>query len=127
MIVQGVLVPASAAAWLAKAGELLAFECRRDGSRLPVEVATVFDECARVARVRRVQATAALSVPVGTPERSAEACSGTLSAMEVAVVLGCSSRNVRALAARGSLPGERLRGRWSFDPADIADYRRSMA
>ena len=45
-----------------------------------------------------------------------------LTTTEVASRLGCSTRNVRALAERGALPGRRLGRSWTFDAVDVQDY-----
>lgn len=44
-----------------------------------------------------------------------------LSTAEVAVQLGCSARNVRALAERGAIPARRNGRAWGFDPVDVAE------
>lgn len=44
-----------------------------------------------------------------------------LSTAEVAAALGCSARNVRALAERGAIPAVRQGRAWGFDPADVAE------
>ena len=46
-----------------------------------------------------------------------------LSAEDAALVLGVSSRWVRALAEKGSLRGHRTGGRWCFAPDDVAAAR----
>lgn len=47
-----------------------------------------------------------------------------IDAQEAARRLGCSRRNVTALARRGSLPGRHVGGRWLFDPEDVDQYWR---
>ena len=44
-----------------------------------------------------------------------------LSTNEVARRLGCSARNVRALAERGAIPAVRNGRAWGFDPVDVAE------
>lgn len=44
-----------------------------------------------------------------------------LSTAEVAKRLGCTARNVRALAERGAIPATRNGRAWGFDPADVAE------
>lgn len=44
-----------------------------------------------------------------------------LSTAEVAAQLGCSPRNVRALAERGAIPAVRNGRAWGFDPVDVAE------
>lgn len=46
-----------------------------------------------------------------------------MSTTETAEALGCTKRNVTALAARGTLHGRRLGRRWLIDAASVADYR----
>ncbi len=41
---------------------------------------------------------------------------------EVADMLGTKARNVRDLAQRQVLPGQRTKAGWQFDPADVAIY-----
>jgi hypothetical protein len=41
---------------------------------------------------------------------------------DVAAVLGCSTRNTRALARRGSLSGQPSKAGWLFDPVDVAAF-----
>jgi hypothetical protein len=57
-------------------------------------------------------------MPRSTPDDEPE----TLSSMEVARIVGCSTRNVRALAQRGSLRGRRTTSGWLFDPVDVAAF-----
>lgn len=125
MLIQGVLVPSGSAALVARGLELLAAECRRDGHRLPVEAVAILEDCQTLARARRAQP--APEVPTGTSERSEQEGSRTLRSVDVATRLGCSARNVTALAQRGSLPGVFVAGRWSFDPAAVAAFEAKRA
>lgn len=127
MLIQGVLVPPSSAALVERALQLLAAECRRDGHRLPAEAVAILESCKTLARARRAQPPPAPRVPTGTSERSGEEASRTLRSVDVATRLGCSARNVTALAQRGSLPGVFIAGRWSFDPAAVADFEAKRA
>ena len=58
----------------------------------------------------------------GIPESEEREITAVLTTTEVATRLGCSTRNVRALAARGALPGRRVGRTWTFDAVDVQDY-----
>lgn len=116
----GVLVSAATAAWWARAGRLVAdLDHRRNGIRLPAGVLAELVELEGAARDRRL---AVAGVSRNMPERFVDVGSFTLTAMDVADLLGCTATNVRALCRRGSLPGVRTAGGWLLDPADVAAY-----
>ena len=46
----------------------------------------------------------------------------TMTTAAVAARLGCSERNVRALADRGALPGRRVGRAWVFDAVEVEEY-----
>ncbi|MGN6243720.1 MAG: helix-turn-helix domain-containing protein [Motilibacteraceae bacterium] len=130
-----VLVLAEVVPALARLADLAERQARLDGAPIRPEVRAVLDELRASARVAQRRAAAELvaatslagpcSTP-GTPERSDPVSESTLlSARAVAQALGCSTRNVRALATRGSLPGTRgPAGEWLFDPTDVARWMR---
>jgi len=63
------------------------------------------------------------AVDPGTRVRSPSEERASMDVMAVAKVLGCSPRNVRGLAERGSLPGSKGRGgRWAFRRVDVMAY-----
>lgn len=46
-----------------------------------------------------------------------------IDAKEAANLLGCSTRNVRSLAARGRLPGRKRSGSWYFNRDDVEVFQ----
>lgn len=58
----------------------------------------------------------------GIPPGDESATMSMMSTTDVARRLGCGTRNVRALAERGTLPGRRVGSVWSFEAADVEDY-----
>ena len=116
-------------------GRLLMTELRRardQGEALDPElVATIYAiEAAGLAYVDRVTGT---EVPPADAEESLAAPlhatpssrHDTLTVSEVATRLGCSERNVRALATRGALAGRRDGRSWLFDHVDVEEYAAS--
>ena len=103
---------------------------RRDGA-VPANVLVLLSTIERA--VASATTTARLPSPavlgrLGSPGREDSATVHIMEIREVAVALGCGDRNVRDLAARGALPGEKRGGRWTFAPLDVAellDTRRS--
>ncbi|HUR48306.1 MAG TPA: helix-turn-helix domain-containing protein [Acidimicrobiales bacterium] len=109
---------------------LLMAEMRRArdrGERLdPDLVATVLaiDEAGREYATRRVLGALAASADgsTGIPSSDDRETNDVLTTTEVAERLGCSTRNVRALAERGALPGRRVGRSWTFDLVDVQEY-----
>ena len=58
----------------------------------------------------------------GIPPPGDREITDVLTTTEVASRLGCSTRNVRALAERGALPGRRVGRSWTFDVVDVQEY-----
>lgn len=46
-----------------------------------------------------------------------------IDANTAASILNCSTRNIRDLANRGRLPGEKIAGRWQFTRDDVEVFR----
>lgn len=46
-----------------------------------------------------------------------------IDASQAAELLGCTTRNIRSLAAKGRVPGTKSGGRWQFNREDIEVYR----
>lgn len=109
---------------------LLMAEMRRArdrGERLDSDlIATVLaiDEAGREYATRRVLGALAASEDgtTGIPLREADDITAVLTTTEVAARLGCSARNVRALAERGALSGRRVGRSWTFDVVDVQEY-----
>lgn len=109
---------------------LLMAEMRRardGGERLdPDLVATVLaiEEAGREYATRRVLGALAASADgsSGIPKDDADEITAVLTTTEVASRLGCSTRNVRALAERGALPARRVARSWVFDAIDVQEY-----
>ena len=116
-------MPASVARFLA----VLLVDGRRrartEGWRLPEEVWTVvrlLEDAGRAHAAAR--AAAGPAEPGGTcgiPPSGPSASLAGMSTADAAAALGCTERNVRALAERGTLPAWRAGRRWTFDPADV--------
>lgn len=63
----------------------------------------------------------------GIPGHSSDDGAGSMEPMttrQVAELLGCTARNVTALAGRGALPGRRRSTGWTFEQADVVAYVR---
>ena len=109
---------------------LLMAEMRRArdrGERLdPDLVRTILaiDDAGREYANRRVLGALAASADgtPGIPQTDESARTDLLTTTEVARRLECSTRNVRALAERGALPGRRVNRTWLFDPVDVDEY-----
>lgn len=110
--------------------KLLMAEMRRArdrGERLDPElVRTVLaiDEAGREYATRRVLGALAASDDgtTGIPQAGDRETTDVLTTTEVASRLECSTRNVRALAERGALPGRRVGRSWTFDAVDVQEY-----
>lgn len=118
-----VVVPAATAAKLAGPLRALVVEHRRrNGGPVDPDVAALVDACERLAAgVARSQhgvadpgCEAAPSEPMTRPE--------PMNVLDVADLLGCTAQNVRALAARGSLPGRKTGSSWVFYRHDVDEY-----
>ena len=109
---------------------LLLTEMRRArdrGERLDPElVRTVLaiERAGREYATRRVLGALAASDDgtTGIPPADEHETTAVLTTTEVASRLGCSTRNVRALAERGALPGRRVGRSWTFDVVDVQEY-----
>ena len=109
---------------------LLMAEMRRArdrGERLdPDLVRTVLaiDRAGRDYATRRVLNALAASDDgtTGIPLSGEHETTDVLTTTEVASRLGCSARNVRALAERGALPGRRVGRSWTFDVVEVQEY-----
>lgn len=65
--------------------------------------------------------------PEPDPESVGHVAGVAMSTAAVAARLGCSERNVRALADRGALAGRRVGRTWVFDPVDVEEYAAARA
>jgi len=112
--VNGVLIAADDAAFLSAALRKLIELSDRGGGRA----------VARVYELERELARSATRSAIGTAER-ARTPAPEISRVQLidtstaAAQLGCSERNVRAMAARGSLNAQRVGGRWLVDAAEV--------
>ena len=100
---------------------------RDRGERLDPElVKTVLaiEEAGRQYATTRVLGALAASDPgpPGIPQSGDHEITELLTTTEVASRLGCSTRNVRALAERGALAGRRVGRSWTFDAVDVQEY-----
>ena len=100
---------------------------RDRGERLDpdlVKTVLAIDAAGREYATRRVLSALAASDDgtTGIPDADAREITDVLTTTEVASWLGCSTRNVRALAERGALPGRRVGRSWTFDAVDVQDY-----
>lgn len=100
---------------------------RDRGERLDPElVKTVLaiDSAGREYATRRVLDALAASDDgtTGIPTPEEHETTDVLTTTEVAARLGCSTRNVRALAERGALRGRRVGRSWTFDVVDVQEY-----
>ena len=106
---------------------------QRAGQRVDPEVLATVADFERLARAHRASARSLLDAQragSGTLARANPAESQIISPTmigtpEAAPILRCQRRNVVALAQRGTLPGEKVGGRWLFDPADVAALARA--
>ena len=89
-----------------------------------VKTVLAIDAAGREYATRRVLNALAASADGmgGIPPRDEPATNDMLTTTEVATRLGCSPRNVRALAERGALPGRRVGRSWTFDVVDVQEY-----
>lgn len=109
---------------------LLMAEMRRArdrGERLDpdlVKTVLAIDAAGREYATRRVLGALAASGDgtTGIPPQDERETTDVLTTTDVASRLGCSTRNVRALAERGALPGRRVGRTWTFDAVDVQDY-----
>ena len=109
---------------------LLMAEMRRArdrGERLDqdlVKTVLAIDAAGRAYATRRVLGAlaAADDGTYGIPHEDEPAITAVLTTQEVAQRLGCSTRNVRALAERGALPAKRAGRSWVFDAVDVQEY-----
>ena len=100
---------------------------RDRGERLDPElVKTVLaiDSAGREYATRRVLDALAASDDgtTGIPTPEEHETTDVLTTTQVAARLACSTRNVRALAERGALPGRRVGRNWTFDVVDVQEY-----
>lgn len=123
-----VVVQPESAAMLAIAGDLLSKWCVKNLSApMRPELVQFFAECSQVAGSRsehaktRLPISAAVTRAIGTPEVPMSLRSWTMTSSEVADRLNCSTRYVTGLAKK-ELRAVMHRGRWLYDPADVADF-----
>lgn len=110
--------------------KLLMSEMRRArdrGERLDadlVKTVLAIEAAGREYATRRVLGALAASAEgtPGIPDSPQHETTDVLTTTEVAARLGCSTRNVRALAERGALPGRRVGRSWTFDAVDVQEY-----
>lgn len=117
-----VLVPARIARYLDRAvlGEL----ARQVRGQIDPELDAVLHAVSTAGSVYAAHRDAAErgNAELPRPAPCAPSRHDSLDAQAVAQRLGCSTRNVRYLALRGRLPGQRVGDRWIFDPEDVAEY-----
>jgi len=122
-----VLVPDRVAARLAKPVGRLLREAANEGQLVHLEVLQVGEALSSAARYHHQASAArhAASAPPGT----ASPCSQgeRITTVQAAERIGCTQRNVRALAERGRLPGERTARGWELDAAGVDAYNRHRA
>ncbi len=107
-------------------------KARDEGQSLDVElVATVkhLEDAGEAFAAARAAVQRSAAGTLGIPPYDPPVTMALMSTADVAQRLGCGTRNVRALAERGTLPGRRVGSVWSFDPADVEHYleRRASA
>lgn len=124
-----VLVTPPVASRLARPLVDLLRQCAARGERIPDDVAATVRALEIAGRAYRAHAAAEIArSESGTSERSeanGAAMVSSLSTREVAHMLGTGSRNVTALARRGTLPGRSTSAGWLFDADDVAELVRS--
>src|SRR5687768_6869864 len=86
-----------------------------------VKTVLAIDAAGREYATQRVLSALAASDDgtTGIPSDEESATTVMLTTQEVAQRLGCSTRNVRALAERGALPAKRAGRTWLFDVVDV--------
>jgi excisionase family DNA binding protein len=117
-----VLVPDRVAARLAKPVGRLLREAANEGQLVHPEVLQVGEALSSAARHHQQASAARHAAPA--PPGTASPCSqgDPITTTEAAERIGCTQRNVRALADRGTLPGERTARGWELDPAGVDAY-----
>ena len=107
---------------------LLASElARRDGG-VPATVRSLQGLLERVTAGAQLPARVPAPEHLGTLGNEPVGLPDSLQLMDiddVSEVLGCGQRNVRYLARRGSLPGVKRGGRWTFDRLAVVDLLES--
>jgi hypothetical protein len=116
-----VVSPRAAALLAGPLGRLFADVQRRDGARPDAELVALLGELERAGQEYRRRQAAAGAERDGTSGIPAEEPPLMLRVVDVAELLHCSPRNVRALAERESLPAVARRP-WRFDPSDVSAY-----
>lgn len=121
-----VVLPAQAAAMLARPLERLVADARRRGEQVDPAVLDALIDCERVRRLLVAQggAGSARGSANGTTEPDStsdgvEEPRDHLTAVDTAALLGCSASYVRRLA-RGRHLGTKVAGTWLFSPAEVA-------
>lgn len=100
---------------------------RRDGG-VPAHLAVLQATLDRVYEKAKLQARVPRPEHRGTFGTPPTPLADSLNAMdidEVAKLLDCSTRNVRALAGRGSLSGRKQANRWTFDRLSVLELLES--
>ena len=93
---------------------------RDEGRRIDADIVGVvraLEHAGRVYAAGRL-ASGTYGIPVDDPSGRVN----RMSTKDVAVAIGCTERNVRALAERGSLEGHRERTGWSFDAVAVREF-----
>lgn len=124
-----VVVPASVAARLNRPLADLLRQAQRGGAQLSsdlVAVAWAIDGAASIHHQARAAGHTAEAAVYADATRS-EGDDDRISTAEAAEEIGCTERNVRALAQRGTLPGERTPLGWALDAAGVSAYARNRA
>lgn len=117
---------------LTATGVIIATEDARALARVVFGAADLANRHGMVLPAHILALASDLHSAAGTTERPAPAIENTVEYEQIdttaaADILGCSPRNVRALAARDRLPGVKNGGHWWFNREDVEvlrDFRR---
>jgi len=122
MIARGVFVLLNGRVCSILAGSMRALlrDADAQGRDVDPEVRRTIEEIEQVSAEWRASGSGSPEVPDVTADAESVIV-GAMTTRDVADRYGCSERNVRQLAARGSLPGRRSKGAWLFDPHDVAE------
>jgi len=127
---EGVAIDGRAAvplAWCLRHAEQ---DARTAGVDLPAETIRLLGAIRQLARETVAAASTVAASAKGSGTASVTAplvILGAMTSREVAAGLGTSVRNVRDLAARGTLRGHRSGRFWAFDPSEVAEYMQGRA
>lgn len=118
---EGFFVPGALAARAAELMDHGATRLRQNEIDLRPELAELIT-VARIAGQRNAEARLGGTPGIPPPGPAATISPVMMTTAQTATLLGCSERNVRALADRTTLPGRRHRRGWSFHPDEVAAY-----